>query len=215
MYRMMKSNISRFALAAACLIFTLQLTAVGQDNGRGNQTRSKSFIAFATGGKEPPTPRFTPAEAIGTFTLNREGTELSYRVTASNIRNVVGMHIHFGGVAINGPIMIDLLANGQSLTFTNSGVVAQGVIKAAGNDINNDGTIDFEFRATPTGSLTPRFTFDDLIRSIRNDDAYLNLHTNDGVDPANTGPGDFPGGEVRGHIVDNAPSKGRDFGRGR
>jgi len=125
------------------------------------------------------------------------------------------MHIHFGGVAINGPIMIDLLANGQSLTFTSSGVVAQGVIKVDGNDINNDGTIDFQFRATPTGSLTSRFTFDDVIRSIRNDDAYLNLHTSDGVDPANTGPGDFPGGEIRGHIVINVHPKGRVFGRDR
>jgi hypothetical protein len=26
------------------------------------------------------------------------------------------------------------------------------------------------------------------------------VHTNDGVAPANTGPGDFPGGEIRGQI---------------
>ena len=30
--------------------------------------------------------------------------------------------------------------------------------------------------------------------------AYVNVHTNDGMDPPNTGPGDFPGGEVRGDI---------------
>jgi hypothetical protein len=27
---------------------------------------------------------------------------------------------------------------------------------------------------------------------------YVNVHTNDGVAPPNTGPGDFPGGEIRG-----------------
>jgi hypothetical protein len=29
---------------------------------------------------------------------------------------------------------------------------------------------------------------------------YVNVHTNDGVDPPNTGPGDFPGGEIRGQV---------------
>jgi hypothetical protein len=31
--------------------------------------------------------------------------------------------------------------------------------------------------------------------------AYVNLHTNDGVDGINTGPGDFPGGEIRADIT--------------
>ena len=29
---------------------------------------------------------------------------------------------------------------------------------------------------------------------------YVNVHTNDFVDPPNTGPGDFPGGEIRGQL---------------
>jgi len=28
----------------------------------------------------------------------------------------------------------------------------------------------------------------------------MNVHTDDGVAPANTGPGDFPGGEIRGQV---------------
>jgi hypothetical protein len=28
----------------------------------------------------------------------------------------------------------------------------------------------------------------------------VNVHTNDGIDPTNTGAGDFPGGEIRGQI---------------
>jgi hypothetical protein len=28
----------------------------------------------------------------------------------------------------------------------------------------------------------------------------VNVHTHDGVDPTNTGPGDFPAGEIRGQI---------------
>ena len=39
---------------------------------------------------------------------------------------------------------------------------------------------------------------EDLLQYLRNGGAYVNVHTNDFVDPANTGPGDFPGGEIRG-----------------
>ena len=40
----------------------------------------------------------------------------------------------------------------------------------------------------------------DLIAELQSGNAYVNVHTNDGVDPANTGPGDFPGGEIRGNF---------------
>jgi hypothetical protein len=36
--------------------------------------------------------------------------------------------------------------------------------------------------------------------AIEAGDAYVNVHTNDGVAPTNTGPGDFPGGEIRGQL---------------
>ena len=39
-----------------------------------------------------------------------------------------------------------------------------------------------------------------LINQINAGNAYVNIHTNDGVAPADTGPGDFPGGEIRGQI---------------
>jgi hypothetical protein len=35
---------------------------------------------------------------------------------------------------------------------------------------------------------------------MRTGKAYVNLHTNDGVAPTDTGPGDFPGGEIRADI---------------
>ena len=40
-----------------------------------------------------------------------------------------------------------------------------------------------------------------LIDEIEAGNAYVNVHTNDGVGPTNTGPGDFPGGEIRGQIT--------------
>ena len=35
---------------------------------------------------------------------------------------------------------------------------------------------------------------------IENGGAYVNVHTNDGVAPPGTGPGDLPGGEIRGDL---------------
>jgi hypothetical protein len=43
-------------------------------------------------------------------------------------------------------------------------------------------------------------TLDEMLELIKAGNAYVNIHTNDGITPTNTGPGDYPGGEVRGHI---------------
>ena len=41
-----------------------------------------------------------------------------------------------------------------------------------------------------------------LVGEINAGNAYVNVHTNDGQDPTNEGPGDFPGGEIRGQMAD-------------
>jgi hypothetical protein len=40
----------------------------------------------------------------------------------------------------------------------------------------------------------------DLIEQIRDGNTYVNVHTDDGTPPANTGPGDYHLGEIRGQI---------------
>ena len=45
----------------------------------------------------------------------------------------------------------------------------------------------------------------DLVALMRSGGAYTNVHTNDGDAVLNEGPGDFPGGEVRGDIKENGP----------
>ena len=64
------------------------------------------------------------------------------------------------------------------------GVIAQGVFTAA----------NF------TGPLSGK-SMSDLVSHIEDGTAYVNVHTNDGVDGTNTGPGDFPGGEIRAQLV--------------
>jgi hypothetical protein len=43
-------------------------------------------------------------------------------------------------------------------------------------------------------------TMANLVDMLRSGQAYVNVHTNDGVDPVDTGPGDFPAGEIRGNF---------------
>ena len=63
------------------------------------------------------------------------------------------------------------------------GVIAEGVITSA----------------NLLGSLAGQ-PLSALVTLISNGGAYVNVHTNDGVSPTNSGPGDFPGGEIRGQI---------------
>ena len=56
---------------------------------------------------------------------------------------------------------------------------------------------------SPTGVICPASAVGHdmpLLDAIRAGLTYVNVHTNDGVAPANTGPGDFPGGEIRGQL---------------
>jgi hypothetical protein len=46
----------------------------------------------------------------------------------------------------------------------------------------------------------PPITFDDLVAAMRAGNAYVNVHTDDGVGQPNTGAGDMASGEIRGQI---------------
>ena len=50
------------------------------------------------------------------------------------------------------------------------------------------------------GLADQRDPLSDLVEARSTGRAYVNLHTNDGVDGVDTGAGDFPGGEIRADI---------------
>jgi hypothetical protein len=141
-----------------------------------------NFRAHLTGDEVVP-PRETRAQGEAVLQLSADGTEVSYRVIASNIENVTGVHIHLGVVGTIGPNVAFLsgpLAPGGGRT---NGVVAQGTITAA-NLIN-------VLRGQPLSAL---------IDAIQAGNAFVDVPTNDGLAPAFTGPGDFVTGEIRGQL---------------
>src|SRR5438876_7722209 len=147
-----------------------------------------NFVAHLTGASEVPSHE-TPAVGEVKFQLSPDGTQLEYRLISSNIHNVVQSHIHLAPAGVNGPITVFLFGNVPPGGGRTDGVLAHGTIMAA----------DF------IGPLAGH-PLSDLIAAIRADTAYVNVHTNDGVDGVNTGPGDFPGGEIRGQIRAAGPT---------
>jgi len=101
----------------------------------------------------------------------------------ANINNVVAAHIHSGAAGVNGPVVAFLAGPFPAGSGRTDGVLAEGTITAA--------NLVGPFAGHPLSHL---------VEAMRAGNTYVNVHTNDGVAPTNTGPGDFPGGEIRGQI---------------
>ncbi len=143
----------------------------------------QNFGTHLTGEDEVP-PRETPAQGHATFHLNPDGT-IDYRLIASNIENVFAAHIHCS--AAEGDTADPIV----HLDTTHSG-------QGNGDSVNSRGTF--------SGSMLCDDGETTVLEAMRAGLGYVNVHTNDGVPPANTGPGDFPGGEIRGQIEPRGPS---------
>jgi hypothetical protein len=145
-----------------------------------------NFRTHLTGDEEVPV-RATQAQGQAIFQLSKDGTELSYRLIAANIENVFMAHIHMAPAGSNGGVVVWLYP---------STAAAPGPVNGGRQNINIDGVIH---ASDLMGGLAGR-PLSDLIAAIEAGNAYVNVHTSDGVDPPDTGPGDFPGGEIRGQI---------------
>jgi CHRD domain len=141
----------------------------------------ENFVAPLSGNQEVPV-RDTPATGVAKFKLRDGGTALLFKVNVEDINNVVAAHIHCGAVGENGPVGVTLFM-GPPAGGAFEGTLAEGTITAP-DPGNGCGWTDLAA----------------VLTALQSGDAYVNVHTNDGVAPTNTGPGDFPGGEIRGQI---------------
>lgn len=138
-----------------------------------------------------PTPADSRAQGEAVFRVSANGSTVDFRLIASNIDNVIMAHIHCGPAGVNGPIRMWLSpvigpdgAQGLNGSGPHDGVLASGTF-------------------SPTGVVCPASAVGQdmpLLDAMRAGLTYVNVHTNDGVAPTNTGPGDFPGGEIRGQL---------------
>ena len=149
-----------------------------------------------------PSPADSHAQGQATFDIAADQQSFDYKLIVANIENVVQAHIHCGPVGVNGPIIVWLYPDPSSTaallgpTGRHAGVLVAGTV-------NN--TVDPPAGNHVTTTTSPNCpggvaSFADVLARIREGNAYVNVHTSDGVLPNNEGPGDFPGGEVRGQF---------------
>lgn len=170
---------TRLVLAA----FVLGLAAVGAAAAGLN----RNWSSHLSGGNEVPI-RATSGQGQAIFNLSKDGSSLEYKLVASNIDNAFMAHVHIGASDVNGPIGVWLFPStattpGPLGSGRHDGVLAEGTITSA----NFIGPLAGEPMST-------------LVAALDSGNAYVNVHTNDGVAPTNTGPGDFPGGEIRANV---------------
>ena len=135
-----------------------------------------------SGADEVPS-RDTQARGISIFRVSADGTEIHFRLVVANIDNVVAAHIHCGDSDDIAPVGVTLFSGGAPGSGTFNGVLAEGTITAP------DATTSCPW--TDLGAV---------IAAIESGGAYVNVHTSDGDATPNEGPGDFPGGEIRGQV---------------
>jgi hypothetical protein len=140
-----------------------------------------SFVATLSGGDEVPA-RDTQAVGVAKFKLRDDGAALLFKINVANLDNAVAAHIHCGAVGVNGPVGVSLFGGPPAGGVAN-GTLAEGTITAP-DPGNACGWTDLAA----------------VIAALQSGNTYVNVHTNDGVAPPNTGPGDFPGGEIRGQV---------------
>ena len=136
-----------------------------------------------TGAANVPDPIKTPATGQLEMTVSANGQSVSYVLTVKDIENVVGADIHLGPVGANGPLVVKLFNASTPKKGPFTGVLAQGKFDASG--------LAGSMRGAPLSELLEMFA---------EGNAYVNVHTSDGTDPPNSGPGDYRLGEIRGQV---------------
>ncbi len=165
----------------ALLVMSVLLLVLGTTAASPAPPEFTKLVATLSGRSEVPA-RETRARGAAQFTWDAAVGELDYMLIVANIQNVTASHIHCAAPGVNGPIGVTLfLGTAGSGPF--SGVLAQGTATSP-----------------DPGNGCGWANMGDVIAAMESGAAYVNVHTNDGVAPTNTGPGDFPGGEIRGQV---------------
>jgi hypothetical protein len=146
----------------------------------------QGFTTYLNGYEVVP-PNFTTGNGSVKLWINNAKTSISYQMTYSGLSSdVIQAHIHFGQKPVNGGIIVYLCDNTETApagtpACPNSGTVT-GTVTAP--DVNPSGN-----PAPVTSQGIAAGEFAGLVGAIENNDAYVNVHTDD-----------FPNGEIAGWL---------------
>src|SRR5919106_5040933 len=170
---MKKLSMALLTLVALLTLSSIALIVSVSANPTAQQEPKEPnhFIAKLDGTQEVP-PRTTYAVGQASFRI-RDETQLDFTLTKLNVKNFVAVHIHCAPAGENGPVGVTLFGpiapGGGPVEWT----LIQGTITAPDAD-NGCGWIDLAA----------------VVEALRSGNTYVNLHTDDGVDPPDTGCGD-------------------------
>jgi hypothetical protein len=154
------------------ILVSVVAALVGSTASAGNNGRT--FTASLNGFNETPSISTT---GRGSFRLTINASTISYRLTYSRLENPAAQaHIHFGDRDVAGGVIAFLCGGGDKPACPATGGTVTGTIDAADVVGPNDQGIE-------AGS------FAELVRAIRANHTYVNVHTSR-----------FPAGEIRGEI---------------
>jgi len=148
------------------------------------QSQRASVRAHLRGFQEVPVIS-TNATAEFRGTINPEDSELAYELEYSGLQgSVTQAHIHLGQKSVTGGIMIWLCG-----TAANPGPAGTPICPSEGTVSRTVTAADVVNTAAGQGVSAGEFA--EALRAIRDGVAYANVHSST-----------FPGGEIRGQIVD-------------
>lgn len=169
----MRALSSTHVILSVALAATLSLgTACADDDDPIGPGEEAAFDATLTGAAERPDPVTT--DASGSASVEVDGETVSFEVEVEDIDEVTMAHIHVGGTAVAGPIVVTLFNTSTPESFTDRETLAEGTFTE--DDIE------------PAGGIV---TLDDLVAAMEAGNTYINVHTT-----AN------PAGEIRGQLIE-------------
>lgn len=166
-------------------------------NHRTHLSGDQEVFTPATPGA--PTPADSNAQGQAIFQIASDGLSFDYKLIASNIENITQAHIHCGPAGVNGPIIVWLYPSPTATAALPGGAGRHDGVLAEGTIVSG---APLHVRTVPASAACPGgvSSFADVLAKIRANNTYVNVHTSDGVGAANSGPGDFAGGEIRGQL---------------
>ena len=147
------------------LLFTgfLSISGINNTYAKGNKLiykqmkNGKTFVAELSGKNEVPSIN-TKATGKAIISFSKDGKELHYKISVSNIDSVFAAHIHIGSSKENGPIAV-VLYNGKTTGAVN-GILVEGTITSK----NLIGPMEGK-------------KIKDLEASVEKGNTYINVHT--------------------------------------
>ena len=167
------------AVACAAVATTFGTAALAHDTADAHRV----VRVLLTGYQEDPLALSTTGSGSFRVAIDQAAQEITYRLTYTALEgNVTQAHIHLGGRSQSGGIIVFLCSNlGNGPAGTQACPAAPATVT---------GTLRPADVIGPTGQGITAGQFDELLRAIRNNTTYVNVHSSL-----------YPGGEIRAQLV--------------